>query len=1483
MRIPRVQKDITDVATRELTQRLGVPVRIQHVDLKWLNKVVLDGVYLEDQKGKTLFEANHITAGLDLWPLLQGRLVFTTARIFGFTFNLEKETDHSPLNLQFVIDAFARRDTVKRASDIELRFNTILIRRGNFNFNVADAPNRAPKFDAKHTAVEDINATISIRTFSKDSINASIRRLSLKEKSGIQLDKLSLEIIGNRDGVAINQLNVRLPKTNFLIPKALIDLRQVTNTDDFINRAPIQLNIAPSLICLQDLSAFVPAFRNFTDTLEFSATATGEINNIDVESFTLRLEDKLQVTGKTILNNIVHPQEAYLFGEVSEMSLESEGIPILVDNFTEKDIRLPQTLHRAGTIHFTGEISGAFNNLIAFGTLSSDIGTIHMNLNLGRKRPQDIALFLKGNITSNGFGVQRLLPKEVSLGDIDFNINFDTQRRFGGSLFGQIDAQLKEIDYNGYRYEDLNLLGYFQKNAFDGTIEIDDPNVHLLARGLFMNQRDSSQFNFRAKLEHFRPDILRLTDRYESPEIGLTLLADFTGNHIDNVNGRIQIDSLSFKSAPSDLFIDHLEIDASGEEYDRQLTVKSDFLNGELSGSYSFSTIAPSLLNTLKVYVPALVKKASKEPVTKANNFAFLFTIENTETLSNTLKLPFTVLETSRITGHYNNIYNKFRIEAWLPKFKAGKSLFDSGYLHCDNPADQIDLRLRAVLNGKKGGRNRLELTTHAKENQMGSTIHWSNNLERRFSADLSASALFSQIMEEDKAIPRTEITLHESPLVINDSLWMVNPSRIAIQEGRVAIDQFKISRDERHLFLNGLVSKNPEDSLEMDMNRIELGHLFDILDIPSVRFSGEATGKVYLNDLFNSRRLNTNLEVEQFAFNGTTLGRLDLFSEWDDQQKGISMIGNIYENDSTWSDVRGYIYPVGPNAGLSLHFGANDIDLSFLRPFVEKVISNLSGRGYGNVHLFGPFKQLNVEGRAFVKEGGLGVDYLNTYYTFSDSIFLDPGAVRLRNVEIKDKFGNSGRVNLDFNHQHFKNFNFLVSLQANNMLMYDITRRQNPLIYGTVFGSGSATIQGNSRLVDFDISVRNEPNTAVYLDFIKNNSAADYDFITFIDRDAPPVAPTDSLQETTVEAETPGEAELRMNFALDITPDANIELIMDPIAGDRIKGTASGSLQIQYGNHSDLRMFGDVNIVEGNYNFSLQQIIRKEFTIQEGSTIQFRGDPLNAHMNINAAYNLTANLSDLDESIARESARSSVPVNCLLNLEGALRSPSVTFDLQLPGSNEEIERQVKSVVSTEDMMSRQIVYLLVLGKFYTPDYTMATRSNELNAVASSAISTQLSSLLNSITDKVQIGTNIRAGQTGFADQTTEYEMLLSSQLLDNRLLINGNFGMRNNSYMAKNVFVGEFDLEYKLTRSGDLRLKAYNHANDMYMTLKNALTTQGIGILYKKDFTHLSEIFGRRKKRIQPNMDSIRVFSTPADTLQTPPMVEFRNANAPR
>ena len=174
-----------------------------------------------------------------------------------------------------------------------------------------------------------------------------------------------------------------------------------------------------------------------------------------------------------------------------------------------------------------------------------------------------------------------------------------------------------------------------------------------------------------------------------------------------------------------------------------------------------------------------------------------------------------------------------------------------------------------------------------------------------------------------------------------------------------------------------------------------------------------------------------------------------------------------------------------------------------------------------------------------------------------------------------------------------------------------------------------------------------------------------------------------------------------------------------------------------------------------------------------------------------------------------------------------------------------------------------------MLNKFYTPEYAQTSyKSSELNAVASSAISAQLSNLLGSFTDKVQIGTNIRAGQDGFKEDT-EYEMILSSQLLNNRLLINGNFGMRKYGHYRQKItlFIGEFDLEYKLTPSGEIRLKAYNHARDMYFGLKQALTIQGVGIMYRKDFTNFSEIFRRRKRPLLPLI--------PKDSTNVPPVVK--------
>ncbi len=1431
-----------------------MPVRIGRVEMEWPNRVVLEQLYLEDQQGKELFKALHVSAGVELLPLLERKLVFNTVHLFSPNVHLRKASAGEPLNLQFVIDAFASKDTAKKTPNINLQFNSVLIRKGHFTFDIEEAPETPGKFNGKHIDVRNISAKISLRAFNKDTLNAEIKKFSCEEVSGFLLNKLTVGIEANRDSAYVTNFQLQLPQTNLQISQAHIQLPQADSAfRDAVLDEPIRLHIAPSQICLKDISAFVPALRNFADTVALSAQAQGSINHIQLQNLTISYNHNLKLVGKMNLKGISQPKNAYLYGKINNMFITSKGLNWLVNGFSKSPVQLPKPIQNLGTIDFTGEISGFFDNLVAYGKLNTAIGSIQTDLIVGKNPDEHIAAYLKGHLSTSNLRLHDLLPENNPLGEGKLDIEIDAKRPEGGHFAGVIASRITDFDFKGYRYADITIDGNFRRNTFDGCLQINDPNARLHADGFFQHQGKNSVFNFMAEVKDFHPDILHLTQKYEQPEIAFKLNADFSGDNIDNIEGNITLDSLSFKTTPSDFFLKQLKIEASGNAADRRLLISSDLLNGEISGAYSFATIVPSFQKTLEEYLPALIHSSHQKPI-QENNFSLLLTIQNTEVLSNTLKLPFTMLTPGRITGLYNNIYNRFRFEAYLPHFKAGKSAFQSGYINCNNLYDKIDVHIKAVNYNAKGRKNNLNLQLDAKDNLLNTLVQWSNNKERTFQADLSASAHFSEEENSDGLHEKhADIRINPTQLILNDSIWNISPASVRIEGGkRIEVRDFYVYHDRQYAKLNGFISPEPTDSLKLELNDIELSNIFDILNIPALQFAGKATGKFNINDLYGSRILNTDmLLVRDFSFNQVPLGMLKLYSAWDNEQQGILMDGSIYKNDSTWTDVYGYVYPVkSPNrpAGLSLHFDANDINVAFLQPFMEKIARDVRGEGFGSIHLHGPFKELTVEGKAFVKNGGLGIDFLDTYYTFSDSVYLDSTSIKIRNLTIYDKFRNTGKVDLTVHHRHFKEFNYQVDIRANNMLMYNATEKHNPLIYGTVFGSGTAQIKGDAQVINININMRNEPQTKVFLNFMSGSKAMEYDFITFVNKkkrvenSGKQAEHSDLLTPPSLLADE--GAEIRMNFLLDITPDASVELIMDPTAGDCIKGYGSGSLQITYGNKTDLRMYGNVGIESGSYNFSLQQLIHKEFQIREGSLITFNGDPLTAIMNINAIYNLTANIGDLDQSLVMESPRTNVPVNCVLQLDGPLRSPQISFDLELPGSNEELERQVKSLVDTEDMMTRQIVYLLVLNKFYTPEYTGTRGSNDFTAVASSALSSQISSLLNSITDKVQIGTNIRASEDGIPD--TEVEMLLSSQLLNNRLIFNGNFGYKNNPNQ-KNAFIGEFDLEYKLTKNGDIRLKAYNHANDLYQYLKQALTTQGVGIMFKRDFSSFSDFFHRR------------------------------------
>jgi len=288
--------------------------------------------------------------------------------------------------------------------------------------------------------------------------------------------------------------------------------------------------------------------------------------------------------------------------------------------------------------------------------------------------------------------------------------------------------------------------------------------------------------------------------------------------------------------------------------------------------------------------------------------------------------------------------------------------------------------------------------------------------------------------------------------------------------------------------------------------------------------------------------------------------------------------------------------------------------------------------------------------------------------------------------------------------------------------------------------------------------------------------------------------------------------------------------------------------------------MYGSYEIEKGSYDFNIREmlkIIPWKFEIKEGSSVSFNGDPFAANLNITAIFPVLANLGDLSDALSPGHLRTNVNVHCILGISGDLVLPKLRFDLELPDSDEELGRQVKSIVNTEDMMNRQILYLLTMKKFYTLEGNAGqrntARTNDLAAFASSTLSSQLSNLLGSMSRNVQISTRMKTSDGNFTD--SEFALLLSSQILNNRLTINGNLGYRDNPNISA-YFVGDFDIEYKLTHSGDIRLKGYNHYNNLwYYTIRGPVPTQGVGILFKKDFNKITDIlpFLNRKKSEKP------------------------------
>ena len=1442
----------------ELSDLLNTRVTIGRINIGLLNRIIIDDVLLDDQDEQEMLKVTRLSAKFDIMPFFKGKISISSVQLFGFNINLQKKTPDSPPNFKFVLDAFASNDTVKKNNSLDLRINSILIRRGRMAYHVLSEEETPGKFNAKHIHLQNIIANISLKALSKDSINLGIKRLSLDEKvSGFSLKKMSLKLVANSRQTSIDNFAIELPETSLKLDTIHLIYDSLKAFDRFTEQVRFSFRTLPSQITLKDISPFLPALSHFKEPISLDMEVKGTVNQLTCSHLEITADNRqFRLKGDVALQDLSHPQDAYVFGTLSELTATTRGVGFLVRNLSHDYNGVPPVLERLGNVSFRGEVSGYFTDIVTYGQLHTDLGGVNMDLKLSSDKSKGLFAY-SGAVKTTDYKLGKLLANE-QLGEITFNLDVHGRHVTDRLPVVELKGLIASVDYSRYRYENITLDGEYKQGGFNGKVALDDPNGSIYLNGDVNVSSRIPTFNFQAIINKLRPHDLNLTSKYPDTEFSLKLRANFTGGSVDEMIGEINVDSLEFMSPEKQYFMNNMNIRASKQNNENQLRLTSEFLTASVEGKFQYHTLPASILNIMRKYVPSLILPP-KKPIETHNNFQFDIHIYNTDILSTIFDIPLTVYTHSTLKGYFNDPLQRLRVEGYFPRLQYKNNFIESGMILCENPSDHIRARVR-LTNLKKKGAVNLSLDAQAKDDNISTTLNWGNSAAVTYSGQLAAVAKFLRT-EGEKPLLKAMVEVKPTDIILNDTLWQIHPSQVVVDSGKVDVNNFYFSHQDRYVRINGRLSDNPQDSVKVDLKDINMGYVFDIASISDdVNFEGDATGTAYASGVFKKPVMNTRLFIKNFSLNQGRLGDLNIYGEWDNENRGIRLDASIKDISTTPSRVTGIIHPLKPESGLDLNIEANELNLKFLEHYMKSIANDIKGRATGKVHFYGKFKGLNLDG-AVMTDASMNFDILNTHFAIKDTILLAPSGLTFNNIHISDMEGHSGRMNGYLHFQHFKNLNYRFEIQANNMLVMNTKESTDMPFYGTVYGTGNALLTGNA-IQGLDVNVAMTTNRNSIFTYINGNvaSATSNQFIKFVDK-TPRRTIQDSiqiisyyeqLQQKRQEAEEEQKTDIRLNILVDATPDATMKIIMDPVAGDYISGKGTGNIRTEFYNKGDVKMFGSYQINQGVYKFSLQEVIRKDFVIKNGSTITFNGAPLDANLDIQASY--TVNSASLNDLIPEESSsiiqQPNVKVNCIMNLSGILVRPTIKLGIELPNERDEVQTLVRNYISTEEQMNMQILYLLGIGKFYTEDARNNQNSNVMSSVLSSTLSGQLNNALSQVfeTNNWNIGTNLSTGDKGWTDM--EVEGILSGQLLNNRLLINGNFGYRDNP-MANTNFVGDFEAEWLINRSGDIRLKAYNETNDRYYTKTN-LTTQGVGIMYKKDFNKWSDLFFWNKWKLR-------------------------------
>jgi len=1454
LQFPAMQTMIGKVVVDKLSDNIDGKISIGNVYIVFFNRLIvkdisivstdksplLDSLKLNYGQSDTLVACKKLSVTLDPVNLLKLNLKLNTISLSDGVFNLQNEEERlTNLDRIFKLDKDTPKDTSNKGS-INLLANAL--RLNNFRFTLNNPLRAESRGDSiinfSNLNVRDIYINISDIHLRQDTLFACVNNISGRDISGFTLAELrgNARVCGTE--ALVSDLYIADKYTRVNAQYFYMKYDSSRDLADFTQKVKLGISVQDTYLNFKTIGRITPSMYNSSLAFYLNGEVSGTVNNLRTNKLVATSESGLTFIdlGARIMG-LPDISRTMAVAEIHRSSTTCQDLATIVASINNTPrIRFLSDLSPFVRYRFTGDLMGLLDDFVADGIIKSEVGNINLDLLFRNETGKGVRF--DGGFSTENLDMGRILSNDM-LGELSLkaDVNAFFKNNGNGMEISADSVKIAKLGFNGYDYSNIVASGRYTDKKFNGNVISHDPNLDFIFQGLIsFGKGKENRYDFKALVPHINLAALNFDKRYSTSELSFFTNAKFTSINNNYFNGRVDINDVTYKNTTGDYKIGNIVLQSLQSNNIYTASLNAPFAKATYSGPSPLNNFVNKLTDLLVLSNTYNLFDRDSSKIYSNGNYRFALQTFNTMNICQVLMPGLYIMDSTRVNV---TIDKKNNLKGYA---RSGRLALNANYLKNftlnvtagEKKPAQADFFSRNIrLAGMRMDSSAINLK--AFNNEIDAAFSFKNDSTENNKADIISHISL-------KPGKKSLVTILEgSGISLEGERWKFTPASLNFSDSSIVINNFNIKNNHQVFGMDGNISRYEPDSLHFGLKDFDIA-IFNLFLNKSFDFKGYFSGNGVISDLYRSPKLFFDITGDSVSVYRNEVGRLKMMSKWDDFGKQLNLLVKSNLNGKPNFTATGYYKP--DSTFLNLNASLEELSVGYFEPFLQGLISKSSGVLSGELNLSGPLNKLALTGKdCKFNNFRFTLDYTQVPYMLEGPVDLNERGIFFKNLPIYDTFNGKGVVNGALTYNYFRDVAVNAKVNFTNMQCLNTTERDNEYFYGDAFATGSVDIKGPLDKISIDIDVVSNPKTAIHIPLSSSATATQAKLLTFVEPDVW-IDPYDTLSfnRSAVKNPTQLDVQLRAN----LTPQADIMIEIDKSVGDVIKANGNGLINMEINPAKDVfDIFGDYHVNTGSYKFVLAGFAAKDFTLQPGGTINLNGDIENTTLNLEAVYHTKASINTLIADTSSISTRRNV--NCIIGMQGKMMNPELTFTIDIPDLDPTTKIRVESALNTQGKVQKQFMALLVSGGFIPDEQSgIANNSSILYSNASEILSNQINMIFQQLGIPLDLGLNYQPGDKG----TNIFDVAVSTQLFNNRVVINGNIGNDPYGNNNRNV-IGNIDVEIKLDNSGNIRLDLFSHAEDQYSTYNDNNNSQrsGVGIVYQKEFNSFKNLLRGKSK----------------------------------